>query len=340
MIRTALAKSALATSALALLAGTAAAQDLTPFSFGTNWVAQAEHGGFYQAVADGTYAECGLDVTIVQGGPQVNGRAMMLAGRLDAFMGGNMLQPFNALVEDIPVVAVFASFQKEPQVLLTHPGVADSFEDLKNLELFIGDGGYQSYYQWMITEFGFTAAQRRVYTFNAAPFIADTGTAMQGYLSSEPYAVREQAGIEPDVWLLADYGFDTYSTLIEVTRDTLENSADAVECFVEGSALGWTNYLYGDNAAANELIKAENPEMSDDKIAYAIEKMKEYGIVDSGDTETLGIGAMTDERMQSFYNRMVAAGVLPADLPIEEAYSLQFVNQGVGLDVKASLTGN
>ena len=323
MIRT-----ALATTALALLGTAAAAQDLTPFSYGTNWVAQAEHGGFYQAVADGTYAECGLDVTIVQGGPQVNGRAMMLAGRIDAFMGGNMLQPFNALVQDIPVVAVFASFQKEPQVLLTHPGKADEFTDLKDLELFIGDGGYQSYYQWMITEFGFTPEQRRVYTFNAAPFIADENTAMQGYLSSEPYSVERETGWAPDVWLIADYGFDTYSTLIEVTRDTLENRADEVECFVNGSALGWTNYLYGDNAAANELIKADNPEMTDDNI------------VDSGDTAELGIGAMTDARMQSFYRRMVAAGVLPADLPIEEAYSLQFVNKGVGLDVKARLTGN
>jgi NitT/TauT family transport system substrate-binding protein len=335
MIRT-----ALATTALTLLGTAVAAQDLTPFSYGTNWVAQAEHGGFYQAVADGTYAECGLDVTIVQGGPQVNGRAMMLAGRIDAFMGGNMLQPFNALVEDIPVVAVFASFQKEPQVLLTHPGKADEFTDLKDLELFIGDGGYQSYYQWMITEFGFTPEQRRVYTFNAAPFIADENTAMQGYLSSEPYSVERETGWAPDVWLIADYGFDTYSTLIEVTRDTLENRADEVECFVNGSALGWTNYLYGDNAAANELIKADNPEMTDDKIAYAIEKMKEYGIVDSGDTAELGIGAMTDARMRSFYERMVAAGVLPAGLPIGEAYSLQFVNKGVGLDVKARLTGN
>jgi NitT/TauT family transport system substrate-binding protein len=265
---------------------------------------------------------------------------MMLAGRIDAFMGGNMLQPFNALVEDIPVVAVFASFQKEPQVLLTHPGKAEEFTDLKDLELFIGDGGYQSYYQWMITEFGFTPEQRRVYTFNAAPFIADENTAMQGYLSSEPYSVERETGWAPDVWLIADYGFDTYSTLIEVTRDTLENRADEVECFVNGSALGWTNYLYGDNAAANELIKADNPEMTDDKIAYAIEKMKEYGIVDSGDTAELGIGAMTDARMQSFYQRIVVAGVLPADLPIEEAYSLQFVNKGVGLDVKARLTGN
>jgi len=326
-------------AAFALAASAAQAQTLEPFRYGTNWVAQAEHGGFYQSVADGTYAACGLDVTIVQGGPQVAGRAMMLAGRLDAFMGGNMLEPFNGLVEEVPMVAIFASFQKEPQILMTHPGVAQEFTDLKNLTLLVGDGGYQSYYQWMISEFGFTPEQRRPYTFNSGPFIADKGLAQQGYLSSEPFAVEKEGGFVPDIWLLADYGFDTYSTTIEVTRQTYETRKDALKCFVEGSATGWYNFLYGDNAAAIALIQADNPDMTDDKIAFSIDKMKEYGIVDSGDAETLGIGAMTDARMQSFYARMVKAGVLPEGLDIGQAYSLDFINAGHGLDVKQRLLG-
>ena len=118
--------------------------------FGTNWLAQAEHGGFYQSVADGTYAECGLDVSIVSGGPQVNNRALMIAGKIDYHMGGDMLQAFNAVKEGIPVVSVAAIFQKHPQVILAHPGKANSFEDLKNLTLLIGDNGFASYYQWMI----------------------------------------------------------------------------------------------------------------------------------------------------------------------------------------------
>lgn len=332
MTRTAL----LATAALALVAGTADAQN-KPFRYGTNWVAQAEHGGFYQSVADGTYAACGLDVTIVQGGPQVAGRAMMLAGRLDAFMGGNMLEPFNGLAQDVPLVAIFASFQKEPQILMTHPGVASQFTDLKNLTLLIGDGGFQSFYQWMISEFGFTAEQRRPYTFNSAPFIANKDYAQQGYLSSEPFAVEKEGGFKPDIWLLADYGFDTYSTTIEVTRETYETRKDELKCFVDGTAIGWYNFLYGDNAKAIELIQADNPDMTDDKIAFSIEKMKEYGIVDSGEALTMGIGAMTEARMTSFYERMVKAGVLPAGLDIAQAYSLEFVNKGVGLDVKARL---
>jgi NitT/TauT family transport system substrate-binding protein len=325
-------------SAAATLASLpAAAQELTPFRFGTNWIAQAEHGGYYQAIADGTYAACGLDVSITPGGPQVNGRAMMLAGRLDAYMGGNMLQPFNALAEEIPVVVVASSFQKEPQVIMTHPGKAKSFDDLKDLTLLIGDNGYQSYYQWMKTAYGFTDDQRRPYPFNSAPFLADENSGQQGYITSEPYAVLTEAGISVDIWLLADFGFDSYSTTIEVTRETLDSRPEDVRCFVEGTAIGWVNFLYGDNTAAVAMIRKDNPDMRFDQIAFAIKTMKEFGIVISGDAEEMGVGAMTDERMASFYGKMVDAGVLPEGLDIQQAYTLEFANSGASLPLQRSL---
>jgi NitT/TauT family transport system substrate-binding protein len=324
---------------LALGAAAAAAQTLTPFRFGTNWVAQAEHGGFYQSMVDGTYAACGLDVSIVPGGPQVNNRALMIAGRLEAFMGGNTMEAFDAVKEGIPILIVAASFQKEPQVLMTHPGVASTFEDLKNLTLLIGDAGYASYYQWMISKFGFSADQRRPYTFNTAPFIADKNSGQQGYVTSEPFAIQREGGFEPDVWVLADLGFETYSTTIEMKRETVERMPQAVQCFVDGTAIGWYNFLYGDNAAALERIKLDNPDMSDDQLAFSIEAMKKYGIVDSGDALTMGIGAMNPERMRRFYEEMVASGVMPEGIDIEQAYTLQFVNKGVGLDLRKQLLG-
>ncbi len=303
-------------------------------TFGTNWLAQAEHGGFYQAVADGTYAACGLDVTIAPGGPQVNNRALMLAGKIDYNMGGNLLGTFNAAAEGIPVVAVAAAFQKEPQVILTHPGKAKSFEDLKNLKLLIGDEGYASYYQWMIKAYGFTPEQREVYTFNPAPFIADENLGMQGYLSSEPLMVEKEGGFKPDVWLIADAGYSTYSTLIETMADTIATKPDQVKCFVDGSIKGWYNYLYGDNAAANAMIKKDNPDMTDEQIAFGIEKMKEAGIVDSGDALTMGIGVMTEAHIKDFFGKMAAAGVVPADLDYSKAIDLSFVGKGVGMDLK------
>lgn len=313
---------------------------LEDVTFGTNWLAQAEHGGFYQSVVDGTYEACGLNVTVAPGGPQVNNRALLLAGKIEFHMGGNMLQPFSAAEQNIPVVVLASMFQKEPQVLISHPDQGfDTWESLKGAKLFLGENGFQSYYKWMIAEHGFTVEQREPYTFNAAPFLADKKSAQQGYITSEPFAIEREGGFKPNLFLLADYGFDTYSTTIEAMQATIDSKPEITKCFVDGSILGWVNYLYGDNAAANEMIKKDNPDITDAQIAFSIETMKEFGIVDSGDSETMGIGAMTDARQKSFYDKMVAAGVTPADLDISKIYTLDFVNKGVGVELKKKLTG-
>ncbi|MEM8849622.1 MAG: ABC transporter substrate-binding protein [Pseudomonadota bacterium] len=306
---------------------------LTEVTFGTNWLAQAEHGGFYQAVADGTYEACGLDVTIVSGGPQVNNRALMLADRIQFHMGGDMLQAFNAVKEEIPVVAVAAIFQKHPQVIVAHPDV-ESWEELKERTLLIGDNGFSSYYQWMIAAHGFTAEQRQPYTFNPAPFIADTSVAMQGYLSSEPYLVETTAGFTPNVFLIADNGYSSYATTIETMQATIDSSPEVVECFVDGSLTGWYTYLYGDAAAADAAILEANADMTQDKIDFARNMMKDEGIVDSGAALELGIGAMTDEVIGDFFQKMVDAGVIEADVDWQASYTLEFANKGVGKEIK------
>ena len=328
-----LTRRAFAASSLALLAAPARAQQLDKVSFGTNWVAEAEHGGFYQAVADGTYRKYGLDVTIVPGGPQVNNRMLLLAGKIDFFMSANCLQAFDAVAQNIPTVAVAASFQKDPQVLLAHPGAAETFEDLKALTLLVSSEGMQTYFKWMQAEFGFSAEKVKPYTFNPQPFLVDKKSAMQGYVTSEPFAV-EKAGVKPKIFLLADQGFNTYSTLTEARRDTVEKRPDLVQRFVDASAIGWYNYLYGDSKAANELIRKHNPEMNDELLAYSIGKMKDYGIVDSGDTLKDGIGAMNDARMASFFDKMVKAGVTKPNVDFRRSYTLQFVNKGVGLELR------
>ena len=323
----------LASAALAAAPSANAAEKVT---FASNWFAQPEHGGYYQGVAAGHYAECGLEVEILPGGPQVNNRALLLAGRIDFNMGGNLLQAFSAIQEDIPLRIVAASFQKDPQVLMTHPGEGlDSWEDLLGAEEYIiGDNGFQSYFQWMASEFGFDASKRTPYTYNSAPFIAAPKSVQQGYITSEPFAIAKEAGFEPNLFLLADEGFETYSTTIEVMQETLDERPEIVECFVDGTAKGWYDYLYGDNAAANDLIKADNPDMSDEQIAFSIDTMKEYGLVESGEALELGIGAMTEERIEGFYRQMVDAGVIEDGLDIASVYTLDYVNEGVGMDLK------
>jgi NitT/TauT family transport system substrate-binding protein len=321
--------------ALLVQANPSGAQALDKVTFGTNWVAQAEHGGYYQALADGTYRKYGLDVTILPGGPNANNRILLPVGKIDFYMSANLLQAFDAVAQNIPTVAVAASFQKDPQVLMAHPGQGiDKFEDLKKLTILVSKEGMAGYYQWLKKDYGFTDAQVRPYTFNPQPFLADKKMAMQGYVTSEPYAVETQGKFKPVIFLLADEGFSTYSTLIETRRDLVEKKPDLVQRFVDASAIGWANYIYGDNKAANELIKKQNPEMTDERLAYSIEKMKQYGIVDSGDSIKLGIGAMTDARIKDFFDKMARSGVLKPDLDYKKAYTLQFVNKGVGNDIR------
>ena len=317
------------------LCGAAGAQALDKVSFGTNWVAEAEHGGFYQALADGTYREYGLDVTIVPGGPLINNRILLPVGRLDFFMSANTLQSFDAVEQNVPTVAVAAMFQKDPQVLIAHPDVGvDKFEDLRGLTLFVSKEGIATYFQWLKTDYKFNESRVKPYTFNAQPFLADKQSAMQGYVTSEPYAIEKQGRFKPKIFLLAEYGFNTYSTLIETRRDLAENKPELVQRFVDASIIGWYHYLYGDSSPGNMLIKKHNPEMTDELLAYSIAKMKEYGIVDSGDAATLGIGAMTDARMASFFDKMVRAGVVKPNVDFRKSYSLQFVNKMVGLELR------
>jgi NitT/TauT family transport system substrate-binding protein len=318
---------------LTVMLGVAQAQALDTVRFGTNWVAEAEHGGFYQAVADGTYKKYGLNVTIVPGGPNVNNRILLPVGKLDFFMSANSLQTFDAVEHNIPTIAVAASFQKDPQVLIARPNVK-ALQDLKNLTLFVSKEGIVTYFQWLKADYGFDEKKVKPYTFNAQPFLADKDSAMEGYVTSEPYSIEKQAGFKPSVFLLADHGFDSYSTLIETRRDLVEKRPDLVQRFVDASAVGWYHYLYGDSRLGNALIKNHNPEMTDDQLAYSIAKMKEDGIVDSGDTVKLGIGAMTDARWKSFYDKMVHAGVVKAGLDYKRGYTLQFVNKGVGVDLR------
>jgi NitT/TauT family transport system substrate-binding protein len=311
------------------------AQPLEKVGFATNWVAEAEHGGFYQALVDGTYKKHGLDVTITPGGPNVNHRLLLPAGRLDFYMSANTLQAFDAVAQNIPTLIVAAIFQKDPQVLLAHPDQGiETFEDLKKLTLLVSKEGLASYFQWMKHDFGFREQQVKPYTFNPQPFLVDKKSAMQGYVTSEPYAVEKAGRFKPKIFLLADHGFGSYSTLIETRRDLVENKPDLVQRFVDASAIGWMNYLYGDNAAANARIKRDNPEMTDELIAYSIAKMKEYGIVDSGDAIKGGVGAMTDARMKGFFDKMVAAGVTKASLDYKKSYTLRFVNKGVGVELR------
>jgi NitT/TauT family transport system substrate-binding protein len=323
------------TAMMAITSRAPAEISLDKVSFGTNWVAEAEHGGFFQAVADGTYKSYGLDVTIVPGGPNIDNRALLVAGKLEFFMTANNLKSFEAVANNVPVVSIAAMFQKDPQVLVAHPNSkVTKLEDFRSLTLFVSKEGLSSYFQWLKSEYRFSEGKVKPYTNSLQPFLFDKRSAMQGYVSSEPFLIEKQAHIKPIVMLLADAGFDAYSTLIETRRELVDGKPDLVQRFVDASIIGWYNYLYGNNKPGNDLIKKLNSDMTDDLLAYSVAKMKEYGIVDSGDSLRDGIGAMTDVRFANFFDKMSRAGVVRRDLDFRKAYTLQFINKGVGLDLR------
>jgi NitT/TauT family transport system substrate-binding protein len=316
-----------------MLASGARAQDKV--SFGLDWVAQAEHGGFFQAQATGIYRKYNLDVTIRPGGPQVNHTQLLIAGRLDFNMTSNSFLALNFVKEKIPFRVVAALFQKDPSVLIAHPGQGnDSFAALKGKPILISTDTRAGWWNFLRVKFGYSDAQIRPYTFNMAPFLADKSLVQQGYLGSEPFSIRQATGQDPVVLLIADAGYTGYANLIGVSDKNIKERPDLVRRFVDATIEGWYSYLYGDPAPANAAIRAANPEMKQELIDYGRAAMIRNGVLDSGDALANGIGTMNPARWAEFLKTMSEAGLYPKDLDVSRAYTTEFVNRKVGMQLK------
>ncbi len=303
------------------MCGIAHGQPLTKLVFGTNWYAEAEHGGFYQAIAEGLYRKHGLEVEIKMGGPQVNGLQLLLAGQMDLFMGYD-IQTIKAVEQGIPVVTVAATFQKDPAVIVAHPGVT-KLEDLKGRPIALSAASDTTFWPWLRSRYGFDDAQKRPYAFSVQPFLVDKTLSQQGYVTSEPHSI-EKGGVKPTVFLLADLGYPPYAETIVVTRALLAKRGDAVARFIRASAEGWKSYLV-DPRPGNALIKRDNPQMPDDLLAYGVAKLRQFAIVGGGDATRLGIMTMTDERWKRTFDFMVEAGLVQPNLDYRRAYTLDYV---------------
>ncbi len=307
-------------ASFALAAG-ASAQAPQKLAFLTNWFAQAEHGGFYQAIAEGIYLRHGLDVTVRMGGPQVNGLQLLLAGQADLFMGYD-IQVLLARAADLPLVTVGATFQKDPVVLIAHPDVK-RIEELKGRPIYISSASHTTFWPWLAARYGFADDQKRPYSFSVQPFLADRRAATQGYATSEPFVV-EKAGVKPSVFLLADLGYPPYAQTVVATEAFLAKNGDAVKRFVRATAEGYRSYL-ANPAPANALIRKANPEMTEDLLAFGVKTIRGYGLVAGGDAAKQGILTMTDERWRQTFDFMVRAGLLKPGVDWRKAYSLDYV---------------
>ena len=294
--------------------------------FATDWRAQAEHGGFYQALASGAYEKRGLNVQIIQGGPSVNVPQLLASGAVELGMGSNSFIPLNLVEEGAPVKAVAAFFQKDPQVLMAHPDPSlESIADLAGRPFLLSTAARDAFWVWLKSQYGFTDDQVRTYNYNLAPFLANEQAVQQGYLTSEPYTVEQQGGFRPRVFLLADEGYRSYGAMVLAPNAFARVNARALRSFIAASAEGWRDYIQGDGKAADELIRRDNPDMTQDVLDQARAKLKEYGIVDGGDAALYGLGAMTAERWQAFFEVTSAAGVYPPNLDWRQAFTTQYL---------------
>ncbi|RYF35857.1 MAG: ABC transporter substrate-binding protein [Comamonadaceae bacterium] len=307
---------------LALAAG-AAAHAQEKITYMTNWYAQAEHGGFYQAVATGLYKKYGLDVTVKMGGPQVNIMQLMAAGQADCIMGSSDMQMMIARAGGLPVVTVAAIFQKDPQVLISHDNVK-SFEEMKDKTILIAPSAQRGYWLWLKSKYGFKDDQTRPYTFNIQPFVADKNSVQQGYLTSEPFAIQK-AGVKANAHLFADQGWTSYATTVSCMDETVNKRGKAIESFVKATMEGWKSYL-ADPAPGNALIKKDNPNMTDEQLAYSVAKLKEMGIITSGDAQKGGIGTIDEARAKKNYAFLVDNKLIePSRLKVDDAFKLDWV---------------
>jgi NitT/TauT family transport system substrate-binding protein len=310
------------TLALFLLVFAIAGHAQDKITFSTDWLAQAEHGGFYQAVAEGIYKKHGLDVALKSGGPQVNGLQLLAAGQLDIVMA-DALQVMSAVEQQIPVTAIAATFQKNPAVIIAHPGIS-TLADLKGKPIAISAASNTTFWPWLNERYGFTDDQKRPYAFSVQPFLVDKNLSQQGFVTSEPFSI-EKGGVKPVVFLLADLGYPPYAEALAVTRDTLGKRSDALRRFVLASAEGWKSYL-ANPAPGNALIKKANPQMSDDLLAYGLAKMKSYAIVDGGDAKTRGLLTMTDARWASTLEFLRSANLAKSNVDYRKAWTLDIVS--------------
>jgi NitT/TauT family transport system substrate-binding protein len=296
----------------------------TKLTFGSNWYAQAEHGGFYQAVADGIYRKHGLDVTIKMGGPQVNGMQLLLAGQYDVAMGDD-LQTFKGVEQGLPLVTIATTFQQSPTVLVSHPG-PKTLADLKGRTLFIGQASETTFWPWLKTRYGFTDAQKKPYTFSVQPFLVDKQSATQGYLASEPYTIEQQTKQKPTVFLLGEYGYPPYAQTLVATRTALNAKRDALQRFVQASAEGWKSYL-ANPAAGNSLIMKDNPQMTPALLDYGVKALKQAKLVDGGDAAKRGLLTMTDARWKATYDFMVQEKLLAPSVDYRKAFTTELVDK-------------
>lgn len=255
-----------------------------------NWRADAQHGGFYQALVDGEYAKEGLDIEILQGGPGTPVLPKLVMGRVD-YAIANADQILQVREQDADIVGLMAPLQHSPRCIMVHESSKiTKFEQLSNLTLAMNEG--RTFAIHLVKNAALDGVRIVPYTGSVAKFLLDQDYAQQGYSFSEPLVAKEQGG-DPHCLMLSDIGFDPYTSCVAVLRERAESNPEEVRKFIAASRRGWLNYL-ASAKTANEAIHRENPDMDLASLMSAAEILKD--LAQPEETDESSFGWMTSDR--------------------------------------------
>ncbi|HEX2099603.1 MAG TPA: ABC transporter substrate-binding protein [Candidatus Synoicihabitans sp.] len=292
--------------------GTAGAPPRTAIRLQTDWYPQAEHGGFYQALAKGFYAEAGLDVTILPGGPGPRTPQKVIGGAADIAMYRSDDIIVHAAT-GLPFVFLAAFMQHDPQAILVHDSSpVRTFADLDGKSVMAIPGSNWIQYLQQRYDISFRLVPLN---WGIAQFLADKTFIQQCFITNEPYYVRQQ-GAQPRTLLIAGSGYDPYRGLFTTQRFWRENR-EAVRAFVAASLRGWEDFMTGDPTPAKKLIAARNEQMTDEFMDYSIAAMRDHELVHGDPARGERLGLITRERLEAQVRLLVELKILTEPIALE-----------------------
>lgn len=312
-------------AALLIGASTLTAQAQDKMTFLMSWKAQAEHGGYYQALAKGYYKDCGVDMVIRQGGPGIDTSQLLVGNAVDFILAPHIDAVLHMNVAGFPARALFAAFQRSAQILMTHAGNGvETMEDMKGKPIMIANGSRATFWPFLKQKYGWSDSQIRSYTGQLAQWLADKSAIQQGLVTNEPYLVKRETGETPKVFMLSDTGYQTYSSIVVTSQGLIDKNPKAVQCVVSASIKGWTEFMTGDPTPALQLIQKEEKQNTDDLMAATRKTMTDLKLVMNEDTEKYGFGVMTDERWKNHQAMLVEMQLLKGDIDYKTVLAQQF----------------
>lgn len=300
-----------------------ASGELTKVTLQLNWFPETEHGGYYHAQLAGFFADAGLEVEILKGGPNTPVEVTTGAGRAD-FGIVNADKVLTTRAEGVPLVGLLAPFQVSPRCIIVHESSSiTSLAQLRDCTLVANHT--KPFIKYLQHKYGLDNVEIVPYKGGMASFLQNPDYAIQGYATSEPLTIARN-GVPNRAMLLADDGYNPYTSVLVTSETFLAENPEIVRAMVHASQQGWVAYL-ADPAAANQEIQRLNPEMDDETLAYGAEHLPELMLNET--TLTHGFGHMTEARWTQLFDQLATFTDMADGATIEGAFTNEYLDPAI-----------